>query len=85
MHQSIISLTLAIGCRLGEITGLRWRDVDLENGIVSIRTTRQYIDKENGILEGKPKTDKSERDCDIPPSVVKMLSEYKSEITQSLS
>ncbi len=85
MHQSIISLTLAIGCRLGEITGLRWRDVDLENGIVSIRTTRQYIDKENGILEGKPKTDKSERDCDIPPSVVKMLSEYKSEITESLS
>ena len=85
MHQSIISLTLAIGCRLGEVTGLRWRDIDLEKRIVSIHTTRQYIDKENGIIEGKPKTDKSERDCEIPASVVKMLSEYKSEITENLS
>ena len=85
MHQSIICTTLSIGCRLGEITGLRWRDVDLENGVVSIHTTRQYIDKENGIIEGKPKTEKSERDCGIPASVVKMLLEYKADITESLS
>ena len=30
------------GMRVGELTGLRWRDVDLENGIISVNHTLVY-------------------------------------------
>ncbi len=32
------------GLRVGEITGLRWRDVDLENGFIDVNHTLVYFD-----------------------------------------
>lgn len=37
------------GMRVGEITGLRWRDVDLENGIISVNHTLVYYDHRDAI------------------------------------
>jgi len=71
------------GCREGELAGLRCRDINLEAGIVSIHNTRQYIDKANGVLEGSPKTDKSERDCGVPKSVTSVLALLKAEQTDN--
>ena len=82
-HQTMIRLTLAIGCREGELAGLRYRDIDLDSDIVSIRNTRQYIDKANGVIEGSPKTEKSERDCGIPKSVTSLLALLKAEQTEN--
>ena len=37
------------GMRVGEITGLRWRDIDLENGIISVNHTLVYYDHKDDI------------------------------------
>ena len=79
-HQAMIRLPLAIGCRLGELAGLRWNDIDFETGIVSIKATRQYIDKANGVVEGTPKTEKSSRECYVPQIVIDILAEFKAEV-----
>lgn len=38
----IFFIMLNTGMRVGEITGLRWRDVDMENGIISVNHTLVY-------------------------------------------
>jgi integrase len=48
------------GLRVGELTGLRWEDIDLEAGTINVNhTLLYYSDKEYGgcrFLVGKPKT-----------------------------
>lgn len=36
------------GMRVGEITGLRWRDIDLDKGVISVNHTLVYYDHGNG-------------------------------------
>lgn len=36
---------LDTGLRVGEMTGLRWGDIDLENGMISVNHTLVYFDK----------------------------------------
>lgn len=38
----IFAVMLGTGLRVGEITGLRWKDVDLENGIIDVNHTLVY-------------------------------------------
>jgi len=40
----IFFIMLNTGMRVGEITGLRWRDIDLENGTISVNHTLVYYD-----------------------------------------
>lgn len=47
------------GMRTGEITALKWSDIDLENKVIQVRRTR------NKGLETTPKTKSSIRDVDI--------------------
>jgi len=47
------------GMRTGEITALKWEDIDLENRIISVKATR------NKGIETTPKTKSSIRDIDI--------------------
>jgi integrase len=42
------AVALALGLRQGEVLGLHWRDVDLEAGIISIRTSRLRPEYEHG-------------------------------------
>jgi integrase len=83
-HQAMIRLPLAIGCRLGELAGLHWHDICFETGLVSIKTTRQYIDKISGVIDGSPKTDKSSRECPVPTVVLDLLGRYKTELAETL-
>lgn len=41
--KTIIHLAIASGCRLGELVGLTWDDIDFENNTLSIVRTAQYI------------------------------------------
>lgn len=36
------------GLRVGELTGLRWQDVDIERGIIDVNHTLAYIDHRDG-------------------------------------
>lgn len=78
-HKTIVMLALSIGCRMGELAGLRWDCVDLEStpATLTINSTRQYIDKEHGVIVGKPKTEESIRTCILPSTVSELLIEYR--------
>ena len=60
----LITVMIVGGLRVGEATGLRWEDVDLEEGTISINHTLVYYRKENGSLDyavNTPKTQAGKR------------------------
>lgn len=44
----LFTVMLGTGCRVGEIVGLRWQDIDLENRIISINHSMSYHSRNNG-------------------------------------
>ena len=44
----VFFVMMTTGMRVGEITGLRWRDVDLEKGIISVNHTLVYYNHGDG-------------------------------------
>lgn len=46
------------GLRRGELCGLRWSNVDLERGTITVRT--QLVDVAGTVVEGPPKTKSGE-------------------------
>lgn len=44
----IFKVMLGTGMRVGEVTGLRWKDIDLEKGIISVNHTLVYYQHGNG-------------------------------------
>lgn len=65
-HRIYLALSIAIktGMRQGEICGLRWQNVDLRNGIISVTHSLQRQGK-NLVLK-EPKTKKSRRSIPLP-------------------
>ncbi|BAU29001.1 site-specific recombinase XerD [Aneurinibacillus soli] len=63
------------GMRRGEILGLRWQDVDIENGILSVRQTI-YRGAHKLIIQ-EPKTKGSRRTITFPTSVSTALRRHK--------
>jgi integrase len=71
-YKTIIATAANLGTRLGETLGLRWRDVDLEEGTVSIRF---QCDRSGKLVE--PKSKKSRRTIEMPGSLATMLRAHK--------
>ncbi|MDU4478582.1 site-specific integrase [Clostridium sp.] len=73
----IISLT---GLRIGEMCGLRWNNVDLNEGVIYIRE-QVIIDKTNHKLIHTEilKTNTAFRSISIPPLLIDVLSKHKLE------
>jgi integrase len=67
----LFSVALAAGLRLGEATGLRWDDVDLETGEIRIRQQLQAVGKR--LVLQPLKTDKSRRTLVLPEVCLKAL------------
>ena len=68
-------LLMFTGARKGEICGLKWEHVDLENDRVSFCRTLQYV-KHKGVVEGPLKNDRS-RTVAIPPEITNILKKWK--------
>jgi integrase len=65
--HSLYVLALLLGLRRGELLGLRWSDVDLEAGTL---TVRQHLVRAGGELRIQaPKTRRSRRTLSLPPQV----------------
>ncbi|WPB92202.1 site-specific integrase [Streptomyces malaysiensis] len=64
-------LAVRIGLRRGEVLGLRWKDVDLTDGTVTIRQTLQRVGGE--LLIAAPKTQRSARRVALPSECVTAL------------
>ena len=79
-----ILLCLYTGLRIGELCALKWENIDLKNGTLSVLKTVQRIRNEDSRIESKttvffaePKSSSSVRVIPIPEFMVKMLKEYK--------
>lgn len=70
-------LAATTGMRRGEVLGLRWRDVDLETGIISVRQT--LVDVDGHAELSQPKTPKSRRTIDIDAGTVASLRSWRAE------
>ncbi len=74
--QVITHLLLVTGARRGEIMGLKWSAVDLDNRILHIKNNLLYS-KEFGIYQDTPKTTGSNRTIPIPEETAELLEEYR--------
>ena len=77
-----ISVALYTGMRIGEICALRWKDIDLENGIITISKTIQRIQcntdgKKTKLVITEPKSESSKRKIPIPECLFKTLKNNK--------
>jgi len=65
--RTIVALLIRTGMRIGELLALRWRNVDLENGIVRVAQT---------VYDGhfdEPKTKRSNRSIPLGQAAITML------------
>ena len=62
--------------RRGEILGLRWKDIDLEEGQLTVNQGLVRVSGE-GLVFQEPKTKLSNRTISLSPMVVKVLREHK--------
>jgi integrase len=66
--------SISLGLRRGEILGLRWVDIDLENRTLNVR---QNLTQERGkLVLGKPKTPQSIREIPLVSSEVTVLTAH---------
>jgi len=68
-------LAVTTGMRLGELLGLRWEDVDLERGTVTVRRQLQWLEGEPTFPE--PKSARSRRTIALPGLAVAALREHR--------
>lgn len=68
---AVFQVLAVTGMRRGEALGLRWADVDLDAGKISVRQT---ITRPAGVVTiGEPKTDRARRTMSIDPATVAVL------------
>lgn len=66
--DAVAQILIATGMRTGEALALRWEDVNLDVGTVTISGTEK-----DGERQEHPKTESSRRTLTLPPTVVTML------------
>ncbi len=73
--EALYSVALAIGLRRGEALGLRWSDVNLETGTITVRNQLQRVSGKLALVE--PKTRQARRAIDLPSFAVKALESHR--------
>jgi integrase len=73
--RPIVSFLLGTGCRRGEVLALRWRDLDLDQGIVRIE--RSVEQTKAGLRIKSPKTKHGRRNVSISPWIVAELKAHR--------
>ncbi len=72
---ALYAVALSVGLRRGEALGLRWSDVDLDNGLIRVR---HGLHRVKGELQlGPVKTDGSARVIPLPAPLLKVLRAHR--------
>ena len=71
--EALYVIAVTTGMRRGELLGLKWSDIDLENSRLSIRRTLTRTDNGKHVELGDPKTRKSRRTIPLTPHAVEAL------------
>ena len=72
----IVALALASGARRGEILGLRWTDINMDTGTVTIVRSLEKTVK-YGLKFTKPKTKYGRRAITVPAETIDVLREHR--------
>ncbi len=75
-YKAMIYLSLYGGMRLGELAGLEWSDLDMDNNILKIQQASQYVSGE-GVFTKETKNESSNRVISLSNAAIKVLREYK--------
>jgi integrase len=75
--EALYSVALAIGLRLGEITGAEWSGLDLERGTFEVTQTCQRIKGQGMVMQRVAKTEKSMRTIPLPGFAVAALLRHR--------
>jgi len=69
-----LALILFTGMRRGEALGLRWEDIDVENGLIHIRRGVTHPQQNQPNIEDLPKTKNGVRDVPLDSMLIDFLS-----------
>jgi integrase len=73
--EALFVTALGTGLREAELLGLRWQDVDLERGLLTVRVQLQRINGKLTLTE--PKTERSRRTLQLPAMVREALRQHR--------
>jgi integrase len=73
---ALVHLALLTGMRRGELLGLRWQDIDLDAGTLTIHQTLQRL-VGHGIIFTPPKTPTSQRTVALTETAVETLEHHR--------
>ncbi len=79
-----IYISLSCGLRIGEVCGLTWENINLREGIISVRQTIERVyqldsneKRRTKLLASTPKTHNSIRDIPMSDDLIRMLEKLK--------
>jgi len=79
-QEALFILALSTGMRRGELLGLKWQDLDLEQGTLQVRRILTRIPSKlpgRGFEEAEPKTDKGRRRITLAPFATEALKQHR--------
>ncbi|EFH90812.1 tyrosine-type recombinase/integrase [Ktedonobacter racemifer] len=76
--EGMILLGVTLGLRLGEITALKWKNIDLDAHTLTVKLTVSHVPSMSHV-EKDPKTRASRRKIDLPNAVVQTLRQHYDE------
>lgn len=76
---SMLFVAATTGCRRGELCGLRWSDLDMDNSTLTVR--RSISDTSRGVEVKDPKTHRSRR-ISLDPGTLSVLRSHHTKIEQ---
>ena len=77
-YYELFLLELATGLRLGEIAALQWNDLNLTTG--ELRINKQAGTSGPDVVICEPKTKAAVRTLILPPTVLKVMREYRARV-----
>lgn len=75
-YQTLIALDAFTGLRRGEMLGLQWSCINLENAVLAVKQSLQYIPGK-GLSLKSPKNKTSNRLISLTPYMVSLLKKYR--------
>lgn len=76
-YENQYRFLLQTGLRTGELTGLKWDDVNLKNRTIKISRTMEYAYKERAWKTGPPKSSSGYRTIPLTAEAVRILKDQK--------
>lgn len=73
--ELVFRLALSVGLRRGEILGLRWEDIDMDNRALTVAQTMTLVDGKIGF--GPPKTPESHRTLALDADILRALRQHR--------